>query len=458
MIAQHHRDMLTASGITPEHATARGYETITDKRRLAEVGIVKPGRTTPGLLIPQLRPDGSTWGWQYRPDTPRLREGKPVKYETPWQQRNGLDIPPGVADRLGDPAIPLWITEGVKKADCGALNGLCIVALSGTWNWLCTNTVGGKVALPDWRDIALNGRRVIVAFDGDVARKPLVQKASHALAGYLAYKGAHVEYLWLPDDDEKIGLDDYLESHTVEDLWRLVKPAQPSPKTETSSDRGEYRRAGRPIPEPVLRTDAEQAEALEDTHHTFRKWLGDKYDADALDATLAAVAAQQMDGDPLWLLVISGSGNAKTETVQSISDVPFVHVTSTITSEGALLSATAERDKAKDAHGGLLRHTSHPQRPSPQGPHLKPTRGARRDSDPDVAGDHRRPAGLVGDTQTEDRHRLQRNTVGRWHQRRPADVVLVAGVRQQCDDRLQRSGARPVRNRVRGRLSHGVDE
>ena len=92
--------------------------------------------------MPLLRADGSTWGYQYRPDDPRLRGGRPIKYETPWQQRNGLDVPPGVGPMLGDPAIPLWITEGIKKADCGALHGLCIVALSGVWNWLGTNTAG----------------------------------------------------------------------------------------------------------------------------------------------------------------------------------------------------------------------------------------------------------------------------------------------------------------------------
>ena len=71
---------------------------------------------------------------------------------------------------LADPTIPLWITEGCKKADCGAIHGLCIVALSGVWSWLYTSTAGSKMALAEWREIELNGRRVIIAFDGDVAR------------------------------------------------------------------------------------------------------------------------------------------------------------------------------------------------------------------------------------------------------------------------------------------------
>ncbi len=71
MIAQHHLAMLAASGMIPEFAAARGYETITDKRRLADLKITAAGRNVPGLLVPQLRDDGSTWGYQYRPDSPR---------------------------------------------------------------------------------------------------------------------------------------------------------------------------------------------------------------------------------------------------------------------------------------------------------------------------------------------------------------------------------------------------
>jgi hypothetical protein len=68
---------LAASGITPEHAEARGYETITDKRRLAELRISPTRRSVPGLLVPMLDIRGSTWGYQYRPDKARTdRKGK----------------------------------------------------------------------------------------------------------------------------------------------------------------------------------------------------------------------------------------------------------------------------------------------------------------------------------------------------------------------------------------------
>jgi hypothetical protein len=188
-----HAAMLEASGIDPVHARRRGYISlgIGDKKRLAEIGITKAGRNVPGLLIPLLDKHGSVWGWQYRPDSPRANaKGKPIKYETPWQQRSGIDVPPGVGPLLDDPTVPLWITEGTKKADSAALAGLACISISGVWSWLGRNDLGGITALADWHDIARNGRDVILAFDSDVMRKPQVRQALVAFARYLEMKGA----------------------------------------------------------------------------------------------------------------------------------------------------------------------------------------------------------------------------------------------------------------------------
>src|SRR5262245_39975245 len=104
-----------------------------------------------------------------------------------------------------------------------------------------------------------------------------------------------------------------------------------------------------PIPTPVS-ISAPKTQALTDVHTTFKKWLGEDYDTDVLDATLAAGAAARLTGDALWLLVISGSGNAKTETVRALAGAGAC-VTSTISSEGALLSAAP---RSAGATGGLL--------------------------------------------------------------------------------------------------------
>lgn len=97
-----------------------------------------------------------------------------------------------------------------------------------------------------------------------------------------------------------------------------------------------------------------RAAPIEAAHAVFSRWLGDEYDLIALDAVLAAAAVEQLDGDPVWLLLVSGSGNAKTETVAALAGARAT-VTSTITSEGALLSASSSKEKVKDSTGGLLR-------------------------------------------------------------------------------------------------------
>jgi hypothetical protein len=146
---------------------------------------------------------------------------------------------------------------------------------------MCTSTAGGKMALAEWRDIAFNGRRVIVAYDGDVVHKESVQKAMRGLGGYPATKGATVEYLHLPDTDDKTGLDDYLVAQDVAEIYRLVQPtapplAQPKP--------------AEPQPMPLKpKLQPAQPISLSDAHTVFRKWFGDGYEPDALDAELACV-------------------------------------------------------------------------------------------------------------------------------------------------------------------------
>jgi Domain of unknown function (DUF3854) len=259
MHAQHAK-LLEDSAIPPELASRREYVTVDTLKRVRDLRVVKSA-TVPGLLIPLRDKAGSVWGYQYRPDVPRTdMKGRQVKYETPWQQRNGLDVRPCVGPKLDDPAVPLWITEGTRKADSAANLGLACISLSGVDCWRGTNAAGGKVALPEWADVALNGRRVVLAFDGDVTRKPGVRSALGKLAGYLSTKGAKVEYLWLPDGDTKIGLDDYIAAgHGVDDLWTLVRPDLPPVAEQQEMPEGEAANPHNPratVPPPPAETPA----------------------------------------------------------------------------------------------------------------------------------------------------------------------------------------------------------
>src|SRR5262249_41049404 len=92
--------------------------------------------------------------------------------------------------------------------------------------------------------------------------------------------------------------------------------------------------------------------ALDDVVQTFRKWLH-LPDAGALYVTLAAVVANRLPGDPLWLLLVAASSRGKTEILSSLSGLDEVTAAATMT-EAALLSGTPKKDRASGASGGLL--------------------------------------------------------------------------------------------------------
>src|ERR1700754_1476721 len=84
---------------------------------------------------------------------------------------------------------------------------------------------------------------------------------------------------------------------------------------------------------------------LKDLQLRFKHWFTDHYDLAALNVSLAAAAVEQLDGDPVWLLLVAGASTAKTETVSQLKTCARVHEVSTLTSEAALLSASKRDDK-----------------------------------------------------------------------------------------------------------------
>ena len=219
-----HLALITGSGIAPEVARARGYRSITKRSDLRRLGFGDNQCRVPALLIPIHGVGGDVVTYQIRPDDPRMRLGKAIKYETPAGTRMVLDLPPPARLWLADPANPLFITEGARKADAAVSRNLCCVALLGVWNWRGTNDQGGKVALPDWECIALNGRDVYIVFDSDVMEKPEVHAALDRLTGFLRNRKACVRVIYLPPGEagKKIGLDDYLVNHSVPELLGLA--------------------------------------------------------------------------------------------------------------------------------------------------------------------------------------------------------------------------------------------
>ena len=177
-----HQELIEESAIDPEVARERGYRSVHRKCELHRIGFALNQIRVPALLIPVWNVHGEKALYQSRPNEPRIIGGKAIKYETPRGSHIVVDVPPRARPALADPAFPLFITEGVRKADAAVSKGLCCIALLGVWNFRGSNELGGKLGLPDWESIALNDRQVYIVFDSDVMTKAPVRQAM-TLAG-----------------------------------------------------------------------------------------------------------------------------------------------------------------------------------------------------------------------------------------------------------------------------------
>jgi hypothetical protein len=230
-------EMIQNSGVTPEVAAARGYRTVRSVDEVPEVFNREQRKLVPALLIPVWGVDATTQPITYelrpakpRPDGRTARAGvdaKTRKYEFPGKQPKRLDVPRTCLAELGNPDVPLWITEGARKADAAASRGMCAVSIAGVWAFRSGNPDGGKTELPDFEKVAFNGRVVYVAFDSDVMTKAPVRQAIVRLAGLIERRGGFVHIVVLPSGPrgEKQGLDDLIAAGADQrDLMKLVQP------------------------------------------------------------------------------------------------------------------------------------------------------------------------------------------------------------------------------------------
>ncbi len=227
-----HARLLDESSIDPEIARTRGYRTVRTKAELKRLRFSPAQQRPPAMVIPIHGVKGGIVGHQIRPDEPRNdRNGKIVKYETPMRQRMALDCHPTNLESLGNPNIPLYITEGIRKADAATSRGLCCIALLGVWNWRGTNEDGGKTILADFDAIALNEDRwVFVIFDSDAATSAGVRSAGFRLVRALESRGADASFTCLPSGPggRKMGLDDYFAmGKSIDDLAaERIRPSE----------------------------------------------------------------------------------------------------------------------------------------------------------------------------------------------------------------------------------------
>jgi Protein of unknown function (DUF3631)/Domain of unknown function (DUF3854) len=213
--------------------------------------------------------NGECAGYQLRPDAPRMIDGRVTKFETPRGARLSLDVPPRVRQHLGNPDVPLWITEGPVKADAAVSHGLACVALFGVYAWRARNEFGGTTVMTQLEWLHLKDRQVYLAFDSDLILKVQVYDALARLRGVLEHFGAHVAIVVLPAGEhaEKTGLDDYLtRGGTADDLLahHITTEMPKPPTTEKEKDKG---------PEPIVDDLATLAGLLYETVEDVTRYV-----------------------------------------------------------------------------------------------------------------------------------------------------------------------------------------
>ncbi len=270
-LLEHHRKMIEdESGVDPAVRAERGYFSATKKVELKRKRFSESQRDTLmpkegkyGLLAPIHWPHVLEPSlWILRPDSPRVLREKKVKYEMPAGSRMSLDSPPRCHHMLGDPSVPLFHTEGIKKVDSGASRGGCWIGLVGVWNWRGTNEHGGKTTLPELDDVALNERKSYFVFDSDVLEKRSVYDAMVRYKDVVKKRGSDVWFVYLPPgpNGEKMGVDDWFAqdpSRTLHDLVQLASKdlIQPVAPRQTKPDRTPLAQAlgdDAPVPDDLV--------------------------------------------------------------------------------------------------------------------------------------------------------------------------------------------------------------
>jgi hypothetical protein len=141
-------------------------------------------------------------------------------------------------DVLPDPAVPLVFTEGEFKALSGCAHDVPVIALGGVDSFANNGTF-----LPELEAIAWQGRRVIIAYDSDMAQKLAVQAAARRLGWELHKRGAVVHVATLPDaaDGTKQGLDDLIAREGAERASALLLQAPELSTFEPTIDTAPHR-------------------------------------------------------------------------------------------------------------------------------------------------------------------------------------------------------------------------
>ena len=175
----------------------------------------------------------SDWG-RYKPTTGQIydkQKGKPAKYLSPAKKESHpifLDVPRHIWDKvasryrvkvgdyqgnfwqwvLSTPSIPIYITEGEKKAGSLLTAGYAAISIPGVWMGTRRKLAGKHSLVPDLALFDIPGRQVHIIFDHetDFKKARMISRAAETLAW--AFKRSQLFIGRLPGPAK--GVDDFL--------------------------------------------------------------------------------------------------------------------------------------------------------------------------------------------------------------------------------------------------------
>lgn len=205
-------------GCTPGSAAALGLKP-------AGAGYTLPYFNRAGKRVPFYR-------FRYLEDTrtgfEKVSGQKGRRYSQPPGTEAEVYMPPYIDwNKYLEGDEPLLITEGEKKAACATKNGFPTLGLGGVWSF--QSTKNNLRLIEELENTNWQNRAVYIAYDSDAVRNPQVLKAEQRLAHRLTSQGAEVYIVRLPPgaDDIKLGLDDYILLHGIDELQHLCSVAAP---------------------------------------------------------------------------------------------------------------------------------------------------------------------------------------------------------------------------------------
>lgn len=157
---------LRKSGISDETILQHRIKTVRPKDINKKVGYDIPGLVSAyEILFPPFIDGYYRLKIFYTPGQERYSDGrKKPRYVQQKGSANRLFIPLPVFSILNDVSVPIYITEGEKKALKATQEGLPTIAITGLWNW---KTAGTDELIPDFDLITWQGRTVHIIPDSD---------------------------------------------------------------------------------------------------------------------------------------------------------------------------------------------------------------------------------------------------------------------------------------------------